>query len=126
MENWFNHDNHEVYIKFCKQMENKTIDDLLNYHQKIEEESKYENIYLNNVNLIKPGRRVGNTTRLLNYYIEELFTKGEIVVKDHHNSYVISKVLFNKIIKRLEFEHNFIKNKHFSINYLSLEITLKK
>jgi hypothetical protein len=111
-------------------MENKTIDDLLNYHQKIEEESKYENIYLNNVkdikDLIKPGRRVGNTTRLLNYYIEELFTKGEIVVKDHHNSYVISKVLFNKIIKRLEFEHNFIKNKHFSTNYLSLEITLKK
>jgi len=115
-------------------MENKTVDDILKHYQDnlIVSEAKdiKDNIYSNNVkdikDLIKPGRRVGNSTRLLNYYIEELFAKGEVFIQDHHDYPSSHKDLFNKVLRRLNVEYNFNTHNCLEINYLSYGIEFKK
>lgn len=55
-------------------------------------------------------RRVGNTTRLIDYYIQELFRNKSIIVyevisfNDSANR-KCSEYLFRRILKRLNFEH---------------------
>lgn len=50
-------------------------------------------------------RRSGRTTRLVDYYIQKLFTTGEIKIKDHHDTEQAHKLIFNKIRRRLSEEH---------------------
>lgn len=59
-------------------------------------------------------RRTGNTTRLADWYIQELFTKGEIKVQDHYynpNNRQPSIMLYRIIVDRLYMEHRWIKDK---------------
>jgi len=51
-------------------------------------------------------RGTGRTTRLADAYIQELFTKGEITVEDHHIQG--SFYLLYKIERRLESEHSHV------------------
>lgn len=50
-------------------------------------------------------RRTGQTTRLADKYIQQLFTKGSIKVIDHFESHPSNSRLFGIIIKRLFDEH---------------------
>jgi len=61
----------------------------------------------NNRPLPTEERMTGNSTRLADWYIQELFTSGSITVKDHINHIHSDADLFNKIYRRLRFEHNF-------------------
>lgn len=61
-------------------------------------------------------RRAGNTTRLADWYIQELYNKKEIKVQDHYydkNNRQPSKILFDIILGRLKTEHrwNFTPDK---------------
>ena len=53
----------------------------------------------------EPGRRVGNTTRLIDYYIQKLFKEGKIFVADHYPSFNADRHLANKICDRMKLEH---------------------
>ena len=58
--------------------------------------------------LILSGRRMGNTTRLIDYAIQIIFSGETVVIKDHHESgknYSENKRLFDLIVRRLEIEH---------------------
>lgn len=50
-------------------------------------------------------RRTGQTTRLADKYIQQLFTKGSIKVQDHFASHPSNSRLLGIIIKRLFDEH---------------------
>ena len=58
----------------------------------------------NNIEL-KPGRRVGNTTRIIDNAIQLLFEDGDIEVRDHYNSHDSNNQLLSMILRRLELEH---------------------
>lgn len=60
---------------------------------------------MNKEDLIKEGRRVGNSTRLIDFYIQELFEKGEVYCKDHFDHSKSHYYLFKKVTERLEREH---------------------
>jgi hypothetical protein len=51
-------------------------------------------------------RGTGRTTRLADAYIQELFTKGEIIVEDHNPK--DSRYLLYKIERRLDLEHSYV------------------
>ena len=51
-------------------------------------------------------RQTGRTTRLVDSYIQELFTKGKIIVRDHAPSEEAHKILFERILDRLLAEHD--------------------
>jgi hypothetical protein len=68
----------------------------------IEKDTLYEE-------LIKSGRRVGNSTRQLNQAIEDLFEGFTLVVKDHYKAgecRTANLLLTNNIIARLKIEHD--------------------
>lgn len=52
------------------------------------------------------NRGSGRTTRLIDYYIQELFTKGEINVKDHYDNIIAHKYLVQRIKDRYKNEFN--------------------
>ncbi len=54
-------------------------------------------------------RGSGRTTRLADSFIQELFTNGQIEVKDHHESPHASQALIDVICGRLDYEHCNIK-----------------
>lgn len=54
---------------------------------------------------ISHERRVGNTTRQINYTIEMLFRGYIVRVLDHSNIRAANKDLLNRILRRLEIEH---------------------
>lgn len=62
---------------------------------------------LNGVKFSSNGRGYGNTTRIINNAIEQLFNGEKIAVKDYPDNYSIEKSedLVKKIIKRIELEH---------------------
>lgn len=51
-------------------------------------------------------RSTGRTTRLVDHYIQELFTKGEAIIIDHFNTRNENKELAKKVLNRLNNEHN--------------------
>lgn len=53
----------------------------------------------------KSGRRIGNTTRLADFYIQVLFNRGEVQVQDHHSDYNSHRALLERILKRITTEH---------------------
>lgn len=53
-------------------------------------------------------RCTGKTTRLVDYYIQELFNSGTTgIIKDVDGAKQGDYVLYLKILSRLQFEHNF-------------------
>ena len=53
------------------------------------------------------NRRSGRSTRLIDEYIQELFTTGRVRVLDHHSSREAHNDLFVRVITRLKVEHGF-------------------
>lgn len=71
---------------------------------------------------VNPNRRSGNTTRLVDYYIQEIFNLKEgdfIEIKDHHEHPEAHRYLLKRIKERFNKEHNnFFTNKYnFSEKY---------
>ena len=54
---------------------------------------------------IKPGRRVGNTTRIVDKSIQYLFEGYSVIVKDHYDNGFDNLRLLHIIRRRLENEH---------------------
>jgi len=52
------------------------------------------------------NRRTGQTTRIVDDYIQELFTKGSITVVDNEDTYELNRRVTSIIKKRLIVEHN--------------------
>lgn len=72
-----------------------------------------------------PYRRIGNTTRLVDYYIQELFLRGTAKVLDHHGGDSpnhLSHIMII-IINRLQHEHR-MNNKDYKIDTNKQTITL--
>lgn len=69
-------------------------------------------------------RRDGNSTRLIDYYVQLLFTK-EIIIINSDNPIGIAhdKDLFNRIVKRLSNEHKWIFHNKLKINKSKLTIS---
>lgn len=72
---------------------------------------------------INHPRRTGKSTRLADSYIQELFTSGNIKVKDcWKNNHALDKDLFEKIVRRLSIEH---PNMNFKFRKGDLTIEIK-
>lgn len=59
------------------------------------------------------ARRTGQTTRLVDAYIQSLFKGETVLVVDHHDfgrNYESNKYLYNKIVNRLCLEHPWMRN----------------
>lgn len=70
-------------------------------------------------------RRCGNTTRLVDYYIQALFEREIITIIDHYGSLDIHKYhkgIFNKVVNRINTEHKNIIKK-ININSKGLTIS---
>lgn len=74
--------------------------------------------------LLKPYRRAGNTTRIIDNAIQILFEEGEVLIRDHHytgdkeqNNYI-----FDKVLKRLNSEHpQWIEKLEIDKNYYTIK-----
>lgn len=78
------------------------------------------------INLIS-GRRVGNSTRIVDALVQDLFTKGECYYWDHadrEDNNALEHTL-NILTSRLHNEHH-IHRKDYNINYKERKITLYK
>lgn len=53
----------------------------------------------------KEVRGTGRSTRLIDIYIQELFTNKEIIVIDHYDDLNSHRILAERICKRLTLEH---------------------
>jgi len=62
------------------------------------------------------NRRIGNTTRLVDYYIQHLFNNpgDEIKIVDHYDVKPAHRYLLDRIINRLQLEH---KSRVFIVDY---------
>lgn len=60
-------------------------------------------------------RKIGNTTRLVDYYIQVLFRDGTTKIEDHYNGDKSNRILAGKIADRILNEHN-----------IEVEVYLKK
>ena len=70
--------------------------------------------------LIKSGRRVGNTTRLVDNCVQVLFTEGYVICLDHYYQdretvINLSKRMAKIVVGRLIEEHNLSVEKHFKV-----------
>jgi len=62
-------------------------------------------------------RATGRTTRLIDNYVQELFRKREVVLKDHHNDgedYRANGYLATKFKDRMNLEHKAIEVKYYN------------
>lgn len=50
-------------------------------------------------------RTTGRSTRRVDDYIQKLFEQGEIIVNDHYDNRKAHNILFDKVMRRLIFEH---------------------
>lgn len=57
------------------------------------------------------GKRKGNTTRLADFYIQELFYKKTVTLEDHHDTHEAHERLMKIVLKRLSIEHPHVKIK---------------
>lgn len=58
-----------------------------------------------NSGLYQAGRRVGNTTRLVDMFVQDFFNDGECRVYDHYYSRRAYQRVFNLVLQRLNREH---------------------
>ena len=78
------------------------------------------------------NRRTGQSTRLMNEYIETLFKEGSVKIKDHFDLRASHERLFQRVVKRLENEQSkyYYKNgvnvPRFIFDLKNLTITLNK
>ena len=75
--------------------------------------------------IVSPERRSGNTTRLVDWYIQKIFEGKNIETIDHHNEYGNNRSLYNRIIKRLLSEH--LESKPFDESFTcdKVKLTIK-
>ena len=76
---------------------------------------------------ISDFRRCGNSTRQINSAINHLFSGFKVVVLDHYmngNNKQSNELLFNRILKRLQNEHNLNITNKVIINRTDLTIEL--
>lgn len=76
---------------------------------------------------IKPGRRVGNSTRQVDRAIQILFSGKVCVVRDHcqgghHDG--ANRYLFDRILKRLNTEYDLLGKRLVEFDSLTTEIRL--
>lgn len=97
---------------FYKYMENEGPD--MKYVKTITIEYEVNDNPYRGIKLHKKVRGSGNTTRLVDYYVQELFAlRGEwvtIVDTDPHN-FACTLSMMNKIQRRFEIEHPYIASK---------------
>lgn len=70
---------------------------------------KKETISTLEVEDIRLGRVSGNSIRQVDFAIDKLYAGFIVKVQDHHSkgdNIAANRYLYNRIIKRLEFEHN--------------------
>lgn len=80
---------------------------------------------MSNFKEVEHGRRVGNTTRLIDHIIQLLF-KGKIVrMVDHYDSPQSNKRLLDLVMKRLGNEH-YIDISLVIVNYSELTVSLSE
>jgi hypothetical protein len=72
-------------------------------------------------------RRVGNTTRLIDKFVQDFFIKGECKIYDHYNTRESKKRVFYLVLQRLNREHQ-IENKDVQLdtNKFIIRINNKK
>ena len=70
-------------------------------------------------------RRTGNTTRIIDWSIQELFTNGECFVVDHYGTREASIYAYNITLSRLKNEHG-LQEKDLILNRGKYRIKLKK
>ena len=90
-----------------KKMKTYTLDDIKNKYigkRGTKEREEYEK-ELQEITKGKHIRRSGETTRLADSHIQDLFNFGETVVHDHYNTNLSHKELFDKVLSRLKTEH---------------------
>lgn len=110
--------NYEQYLKWIKHMLPAEV-----YNGEV----KAFNTLLNNLknkNMLKEkNRRVGNTTRAIDYYIQRIFNNpGETIeVKDPYDHPASHKELLRKILNRLKAEH---RHRVFQVNEFDCTIML--
>lgn len=56
-------------------------------------------------------RRTGESTKRIDYFIQELFEKGETTISDHHDKMDSHKLLLRRVLERLDLEHFHIMDK---------------
>ncbi len=56
-----------------------------------------------------PGRRMGNTTRLIDSFVQDFFIRGKCEVIDHYGSRESNKRVMQLVLLRLKSEHNINK-----------------
>jgi len=76
------------------------------------------------INLYKAGRRVGNTTRLIDMFIQDFFNTGKCQIYDHFNTRASRERAFKLVMQRLYNEH-FIKEKDILLDRNNLIIRKK-
>jgi hypothetical protein len=75
------------------------------------------------------NRKSGNTTRQVNFAVEQFFNGHIVELRDHycHGTHKNSnKLLFNLVLDRLRFEHNITINKRTAITVDLSSFTIKK
>lgn len=53
-----------------------------------------------------PGRKMGNTTRLIDSFVQDFFISGKCEVRDHYASRESNKRVMQLVLLRLKNEHN--------------------
>ena len=72
--------------------------------QKIREDIYY--IKYKEIPFLIPGRRMGNTTRLIDSFVQDFFISGKCEVTDHYGSRESNKRVMQLVLLRLKNEHN--------------------
>ena len=66
--------------------------------------------------LILPQRRCGNTTRIIDKVIQDLFAGKLCRICDHYPSERSSRDLFIRVMQRIEIEHRYIYDNVLCVN----------
>jgi len=75
--------------------------------------------------IIIQARKCGNTTRIVDSLIQELFTKGECKIYDHHPSRNDRIRVFSIVLERLFKEHKLV-SEDIQIDYQNFTLKLTK
>lgn len=66
---------------------------------------------IDNPPFISSERQTGNSTRLVDHAIQLLFENRTILVRDHCNIKEAHDNLYDRVLRRLQFEHSWVKIK---------------
>jgi hypothetical protein len=69
-------------------------------------------------------RASGRTTRLVDEQIQELFTNGCVLVIDHYPTREAARMVFDKVLRRLDFEHSLRVGRGLEIDRSSFAIKI--